>query len=71
MYTKIWSLKKVKEKEKYFFFFYFSLFGKTDMLKKVAIFDWEWGRNSAPRDGQKIPCILCPLRKTLYPLLTA
>ena len=23
--------------------------------KKVAIFDWEWGRNSAPRDGQKIP----------------
>ena len=24
--------------------------------KKVAIFDWEWGRNSAPRDGQKMPC---------------
>ena len=23
--------------------------------KKVAIFDWEWGRNSTPRDGQKIP----------------
>ena len=22
---------------------------------KVAIFDREWGRNSAPRDGQKIP----------------
>ena len=22
--------------------------------KKVAIFDWEWGRNLAPRDGQKI-----------------
>ena len=21
--------------------------------KKVAIFDWEWGRNSTPRDGQK------------------
>ena len=21
--------------------------------KKVAIFDWEWGQNSAPRDGQK------------------
>ena len=20
----------------------------------MAIFDWEWGRNSAPRDGQKI-----------------
>ena len=26
--------------------------------KKVAIFDWEWGRNSAPRDGQKRPCIV-------------
>ena len=24
--------------------------------KKVAIFDWECGRNSAPRDGQKRPC---------------
>ena len=23
--------------------------------KKVAVFDWEWGRNSAPREGQKIP----------------
>ena len=30
--------------------------------KKVAIFDWEWGRNSAPREGQKMPwygkCVL-------------
>ena len=26
--------------------------------KKVAIFDWEWGRNSVPRDGQKIPCLM-------------
>ena len=25
--------------------------------KKVAIFDWEWGRNSAPRGGQKNPCL--------------
>ena len=24
--------------------------------KRVAIFDWEWGRNSAPSEGQKIPC---------------
>ena len=23
--------------------------------KKVAIFDWESGRNLAPREGQKIP----------------
>ena len=32
----------------------------SDMVlgKKVAIFDWEWGRNSAPRDGQKRPCQL-------------
>ena len=26
--------------------------------KKVAIFDWEWSRNSAPRDEQKRPCEL-------------
>ena len=26
--------------------------------KKVAIFDWELGRNSAPRDGQKRPCMV-------------
>ena len=26
------------------------------MGKKVAIFDLEWGRNSATRDGQKRPC---------------
>ena len=25
--------------------------------KKVAIFDWEWGQNSAPRGGQKRPCV--------------
>ena len=26
--------------------------------KKVAIFDWKWCRNSAPREGQKIPEVL-------------
>ena len=26
--------------------------------KKMDIFDWEWGRNSALRYGQKIPCDL-------------
>ena len=26
--------------------------------KKVAIFDWECGRNSAPREEQKMPCNL-------------
>ena len=25
--------------------------------KKVAILDWEWGKNFAPRDGQKIPSL--------------
>ena len=27
--------------------------------KQVAIFDWGWGRNSAPREGQKMPWITC------------
>ena len=26
--------------------------------KKVAIFDWEWGRNSALREGQKNDCLI-------------
>ena len=26
--------------------------------KEVAIFDWEWGRILALREGQKIPCII-------------
>ena len=26
--------------------------------KKVAIFNWEWGRTSAPREGQKMPCLV-------------
>ena len=57
-----WSLKKIKKKNLFFFcvffcLFYFSYFGKTDMVlgKKVAIFIWEWGRNSAPREGLRIP----------------
>ena len=46
-----------KKKKKKKFFFYFSQVGKTDMVlgKKVAIFYWEWGQNSAPRDRQKMP----------------
>ena len=46
-----------KSKKKKYFFFTFLYLGKTNMVlgKKMAIFDWEWGRNSAPRDGQKIP----------------
>ena len=54
------STKKILLFIIYFLFFYFSLLGKTDMVlaKKVAIFDWEWGRISTPREGQKIPCDL-------------
>ena len=29
--------------------------------KKVAIFDWEWGRNLAAGEGQKMPCIVTML----------
>ena len=50
------SKKNVKKKLKKKMFLLF-LIGKTDMVlgKKVAIFDWELGGNSAPRDGQKSP----------------
>ena len=51
--------KKSKKKKKQNIFFPFLYLGKTDMVlgKNVAIFDWEWGQISAPRDGQKIPWI--------------
>ena len=40
----------------YYFFFTFLTWGKqTWYWGNVTIFDWEWDRNSAPRDGQKIP----------------
>ena len=39
--------------------------------KKVAIFEWEWGRNSAPRDWQKIPCLMKPADPDLYFLSSA
>ena len=63
-HKKLWPLKKSQKKKKNSFTFFF--FGKTDMVlgktdmvlgKKVAIFNWEWGHNSAPKDGQKIPCL--------------
>ena len=55
MVSKKKKKKKVKKIKKNFFTFLY--LGKTDMVlgKKVAIFDWEWGLNSAPREGQKIP----------------
>ena len=43
--------KKCKKKLfSFFFYLYRHGFGKN-----VAIFDWEWGRNSAPGEGQKMP----------------
>ena len=30
--------------------------------KKVAIFDWEWGLNLAPREGRKMPCFRITIR---------
>ena len=42
---------------------------------RVAFFDWEWGRNSAPSEGHKIPCFKTRsswepayLSMVLYPL---
>ena len=32
--------------------------------KRVAIFYWEWGLNSAPREGQKIPWKLLVIQIT-------
>ena len=49
----------VSKKKKYFFFTFLNcLIGKNryGIGKNVTIFDWEWGRNSAPGEGQKIPC---------------
>ena len=37
------------------------------LRKKVAIFDWEWDRNSAPREGQKMPSIILPCLYTVPP----
>ena len=48
------SLKKVKRKKIFFLLFLIAKI-RHGIGKKVAIFDWEWGRNSAPRDGQKRP----------------
>ena len=49
-------VKKNKKKNNNFFFIF--LIGKQlrGIGRKVAIFDLEWGLNSAPREGQKIPC---------------
>ena len=35
--------------------------------KKVAIFDWKWGRNSAPTEGQKMPYLLLTFAQSLDP----
>ena len=55
------SIKSKKKKFFFFFFFFFTFLNWEKQTwywgKKVAIFDWEWGRNLAPREGQKMPCI--------------
>ena len=36
--------------------------------KKVAVIHWEWGRNSAPRDGRKSPAYARLTDSFLYDL---
>ena len=33
-----------------------------ELGKKMAIFDWKWGQNLAPRERQKIPCVTCSIQ---------
>ena len=44
------SKEKVKKKKQNFFF----LKNGHGIGKRVAIFNWQFGRNLAPRDGQKM-----------------
>ena len=37
-----------------------------ELQKNVAIFDWEQGRNSAPRDEQKSPAVENVLPQIVY-----
>ena len=51
------------------FFCLLFLIGKNrhGIGQKGAIFDWEGDRNSTPREGQKMPCIMCsPLNKYTF-----
>ena len=51
------KVKKKSKKKKNIFFLLFLYLGKTDMVlgKKVAIFDWEWGRIGPLEMGRKSP----------------
>ena len=53
----IWVIVSKKSKKKKIFFFTFLNWEKQTWYweKKLAIFEREWGKNSAPREGQKIP----------------
>ena len=48
---------KKKKKKKNFFFFFFTFLNWENQTwyweKKVTIFDWEWGQNSAPTGLEK------------------
>ena len=48
------NVKKKKKKKKKILLF---LIGENrhGIEEKVATFYWEWGQNSAPREGQKMP----------------
>ena len=51
------------------FLFYFSLLEKTDTeleKEKGGLFYWKWGRNSAPRERQKIPCKIARTNLSLF-----
>ena len=43
--------------KKLFFLLFFIGKNRHGIGKNVAFTIWEWGPNSAPREGQKIPCI--------------
>ena len=36
------------------------------LWKKVAIFDWEWGRNLAPREGRNFPGVFDMVREMSF-----
>ena len=47
----------VSKKSKFFFLLFLTGKKRHGIGKNVATFNWDWGRNSVPREGQKIPCL--------------
>ena len=46
-----------KKKKKIFFFFRLGIFC-LELGKKHTFWHWEWGRISAPKSGDREPCLL-------------